>query len=123
MMVTIFSGLLLFPFAILVLLLIIAKKIRIKKSKRFGLAVDVTTPFLVLTVLILLRAIWDQWFVFYIIAVFCVVAIILATIERSRAKEFRMLLVLRKTWRAYFLLMAVAYIVLIVIGITLQIIR
>ncbi|PIC65716.1 hypothetical protein CSV79_01180 [Sporosarcina sp. P13] len=123
MMVTILSGLLLFPFLILILLLIIAKKIRIKKSKRFGWAVDVTTPFFVITVLILLRAIWDQWFVFYIVALFCIVAIILATIERSKAKEFRIILVLRKAWRAYFLLMACAYFLLILIGITLQIIR
>ncbi|AXH98616.1 DUF3397 domain-containing protein [Sporosarcina sp. PTS2304] len=121
MMITILSGLLLFPFVILVLLLIIAKKIRVKKSKRFGFAVDLTTPFLVLTVLILLRAIWDQWFVFYIVAAFCIVAIILATIERSKAKEFRMILVLCKAWRAYFLLLTGAYFVLIITGIILQI--
>lgn len=123
MMETVLSGLLIFPFVILIILLIIAKKIRIKKSKRLGWAVDVTTPFLAIAVVIFIRSIWDLWFIFYMGSAFCVVAIIVATFERFKTKEFRMLLVLRKTWRVFFLLLVGMYILLIIIGIILQIMR
>lgn len=123
MLTNILGALLLFPFIILIVLLIIAKKIGIVKKKRMGWAVDWTTPFMVLTVLILIRAIWDVWLPILLIAVLCLIAIGFAVRERSTEKEFRTWLVLRRTWRAYFLLLTILYILLFIIGITLQIIR
>ncbi|WP_303968047.1 DUF3397 family protein [Sporosarcina ureae] len=123
MLTNILGALLLFPFIILVVLIIVAKKIGITKKKRIGWAIDWTTPFMVLTVLILIRAIWDVWLPILLIGVLCIIAIGFSIMERSREKEFRTSWVLRRTWRAYFLLLTVTYFLLFVIGITLQIIR
>ncbi len=123
MLTNILGALLLFPFVILVVLIIIAKKIGLVKKKRIGWAVDWTTPFMVLTVLILIRAIWDVWLPILLIGILCLIAIGFAIIERSTEKEFRTWWVLRRTWRAYFLLLTILYILLFIIGITLQIVR
>lgn len=123
MLTNILGALLLFPFIILVVLIIVAKKIGLTKNKRFGWAIDWTTPFMVLTVLILIRAIWDVWLPILLIGVLCIIAIGFSIMERSREKEFRTSWVLRRTWRAYFLLLAVTYFLLFIIGIILQIIR
>ncbi|PID16413.1 hypothetical protein CSV63_00565 [Sporosarcina sp. P34] len=123
MLTNILGALLLFPFIILVVLIIVAKKIGLPKKKRVGWAVDWTTPFMILTVLILIRAIWDAWLPILLIGILCLVAIGFAVIERSREKEFRTSWVLRRTWRAYFLLLTTAYFILFITGITVQIIR
>lgn len=123
MLTNILGALLLFPFIILIVLIIIAKKIGLVKKKRIGWAVDWTTPFMVLTVLILIRAIWDVWLPILLIGILCLIAIGFAIMERSTQKEFRTWWVLRGTWRAYFLLLTVMYILLFIIGIILQIVR
>ncbi|WP_153731197.1 DUF3397 domain-containing protein [Sporosarcina obsidiansis] len=123
MVENILGGLLLFPFIILIVLVALAKKLGISPSRRFGWAVDWTTSFLSVAVIILIHAIWDEWLGFYVMGVVCVLAIIFSVIERLRVKEFRTTLVLRKTWRVYFLLLTCCYILLIIFGITWQIIQ
>ncbi|ARD49208.1 hypothetical protein SporoP37_14140 [Sporosarcina sp. P37] len=123
MLTNILGTLLLFPFIILVVLLIIAKKIGLPKKKRIGWAVDWTTPFMAITVLILIRAIWDVWLPVLIIGVLCLIAIGFAVKERSSEKEFRTFWVLRRTWRAFFLLLTAAYILLFILGIVIQIVQ
>ncbi|WP_301108212.1 DUF3397 domain-containing protein [Sporosarcina sp.] len=119
----IIGAILLFPFIVLFVLLLVFKKIRVTPSKRFGLAVDFTTPFVASAVTVLLHAIWDQWLGVYVIGTVCVIAILFSIIERIKEKEFRTQLVLRKTWRVFFLLVTAAYFLLIISGIILQIIH
>lgn len=118
----IIGAVLLFPFIILFLILWILKRSGITPSKRFGLAVDVTTPFAAIAVTVLLHAIWDQWLGVYVIGTVCVLVIIFSVIERMTEKEFRTQRVLRKAWRVFFLLVTAAYFLLILTGIILQII-
>lgn len=123
MLKTILSVLLLFPFIILFVLLFLSVKLRVPKKMRIGLAVDITTPFLALSVLLIMRAIWNEWMLVYVFGALFLIAVMFAGAERKRAKEFRTALVLRKTWRAFFLVLTIAYFALIITGITLQIIR
>ncbi|EGQ27292.1 MULTISPECIES: DUF3397 family protein [Sporosarcina] len=123
MLQNILGGLLLFPFLILIVCLILSKKIGVSPSRRFGFAVDWTTPFLGVSVTVLIHTIWDQWLGFYVAGTVCILAILFSIVERLQMKEFRTFLVLRKTWRVYFLLLTCAYILLLGIGIALQIIQ
>lgn len=118
----ILGAILLFPFIILFVLLWIFKKIRITPSKRFGMAVDFTTPFIAIAVTVLFHAIWGQWYGVYVIGTVCVLAILFSVIERIKVKDFRAQLVLRKTWRVFFLTVTATYFLLIITGIIIQII-
>lgn len=123
MIANIMGSILLFPFIILVVLLFIAKKLGFTPSKRLGWAADGTVPFLAAAVIILIHAIWDRWLGFYVVGLVCILVIVFSVIERLHVKEFRTKLVLRKTWRLYFVILTASYFVLIIIGLIRQIIH
>lgn len=121
MIANILGSVLLFPFIILLLLLFAAKKLGVTPSRRFGLAADGTVPFLAAAVIILIHAVWDRWLSFYVAGTVCILVIIFAVMERLSVKEFRTMIVLRKTWRSYFVLLTVSYFILLIIGLVRQI--
>lgn len=121
--VNVVGGLLLVPFLFLLLFLIIAKRLGKSPAKVFGIAVDMTTPFVFYAVAVLIHAIWDVWIVGYLLGVACLIAMYIAVKERLQVKEFRTNLVLRRTWRIYFLILSLAYVVLILIGLIWRIVE
>ena len=48
-------------------------------------------------------------------------AIIFAVAERMKEKEFKIFRVVQRTWRLYFLLLSLAYVTLLILGISFQI--
>ncbi|MFS0574355.1 DUF3397 domain-containing protein [Sporosarcina sp. 179-K 3D1 HS] len=115
------SGLLgtviLFPLIVTLSYVVVMRKRGKAPAKMMGRAADVTTPFLFLAVYAVAHAIFGDGPGWYITIIALVIAIILVVIERIRVKEFQIIRVLQRTWRLYFLVLSVAYIVLIAIGV------
>ncbi|WP_252503688.1 DUF3397 domain-containing protein [Sporosarcina sp. Marseille-Q4943] len=111
----------LFPFLITIVFLIGMRKMGKAPAAVIGKAADFTTPFLFLSVYITSLTVFGRGTGFYITSIAIMLAILFAIIERVREKEFQISRVLHKTWRLYFLLLSFAYIILLVIGVSLKI--
>ena len=118
-----FGGLLLFPYIIMFFILIIIKKMGRAPASVIGLAADVTTPFLFLTVYVVSRTIIGEGIGVYIAVIALMIAIIRIVIERVKVKEFQIAHLLRKTWRLYFLVLTVSYILLLLGGIIMKVVE
>ncbi|NYF24132.1 DUF3397 family protein [Sporosarcina sp. JAI121] len=113
----------LFPFIVTILFLIIMKRIGRAPKSVMGLAADVTTPFLFIGIYVISYTIFGIGTAFYIAGIAIVIAIILAFIERGAVKDFRIVRLLRKIWRFYFLFSVAVYLLLISFGTVLKIIE
>jgi hypothetical protein len=111
----------LFPFLIMILFLIGMRKMGKAPAAVIGKAADITTPFLFLSVYITSMTIFGKGTGFYITAIAILIAILLTVMERLKQKEFQIIRVLQKTWRLYFLILSLSYIVLLIIGVTFKI--
>lgn len=111
----------LFPFIISICLLLFYRKVGRKPTMRK--VADYTTPFLFLSVYLIAHTIYGDG-VGYIIALIAVAIILIFAIrERKRVKDFEILYLLRKAWRVFFILLLIAYVLLIIIGVILAIIE
>jgi len=113
----------LFPFIITIVILIIMKKLGKAPVSVIGFAADLTTPFLFIAVYVVSNTMFGKGIGVYIGGFAIIFAIIHAFIERSRVKEFRVVRLLRKTWRFYFLILMVAYLILLATGTILKIVE
>lgn len=86
-----------------------------------GKAADFTTPFLFLSVYITSLSVFGKGTGFYITSIAILIAMLSAVVERLREKEFQIVRVLQRTWRLYFLLLSLAYLILLVVGISFKI--
>lgn len=111
----------LFPFIILILLLVIYRRMGKAPVTVIGYVADLTTPFLLLSVYIVSRTIFGDGVGFYIAIVALIITIIYAVVERKRVKEFRIVRLLRKVWRFLFIALAIAYVVLLGVGMVLKV--
>ena len=105
-----------FPFFFTIISLVILKKIGLSKSKAIGIAADLTTPFIIIALPIIVNSIWGWSFSAILLGVLLVIAIIFTYIEWRTQKEINIPLLLRKIWRSYFLLLSILYIVLMIAG-------
>lgn len=113
----------LFPLIVTLSYVVFMKKRGRAPAKTVGRAADVTTPFLFLAVYVVSYVIFGEGTGWYITGIAIVVAIILVIIERLRAKDFKILRVLQRAWRLYFLALSATYIILVVMGITIKIVE
>ena len=111
----------LFPFIIMILLLVIYRRLGKAPATVIGHAADVTTPFLFLSVYVVSRTIFGEGVGFYIAIVAIIITLIRAVFEKKRVKEFRIVRLLRKVWRLLFIVLAIAYLVLLVVGMMLKV--
>ena len=91
--------------------------------KVIGLAADFTTPFLFLAVYIISRTIFGTGSGSYIAAIAIIITISYTVTERFKVKDFQIVRLLRKTWRLFFLILAAAYIILLIAGVILKIVE
>lgn len=112
-----------FPFFFTIISLVILKKIGLSKSKAIGVAADLTTPFIIIALPIIVNSIWGWSFSAILVGVLLVVAIIFTYIEWRTQKEINIPLLLKKIWRSYFLLLSILYIVLMIAGLVYWIIN
>ena len=120
---TVFGGLLLFPYIITIVFLVVIKKMGRAPATAIGLAADVTTPFLFLTVYVVSRTIIGEQTGVYIITIALMIVIFRVVMERMKVKEFQIAYVLRKTWRLYFLVLTASYILLLLSGIIMKVVE
>lgn len=123
MIQAILSGLIgvivLFPFGVSISLLIVYHRIGKKPTvKRIA---DLTTPFLFLSIYFTAYAIFGDGVGFTIAIASIVIALFFTIYEYRRVKDFQIVDLLRKVWRLFFILLMIAYFLLILIGIGLAI--
>ena len=107
---------LLFPFFLTVISMALLKKMGLSSTKALGIASDLTTPFFIIAIPIIVKSIWEWSIDAILISMLLVVAIIFTYIEWPSQKEINIPLLLKKIWRSYFLLLSIFYIVLMIVG-------
>lgn len=118
-----FGIFILFPFIWSFLILVIYKRRGIAPSSVLGPTADMTTPFLFLSVYIIAKTTFGDGVGFYISLTAIIIMIIYSIYEKMNVKELRIIRLLRKVWRLYFLILAVAYIILLIIGVVINVIE
>ena len=116
------GALIVFPFLVTFFLVIFRKRGK-APAKVIGFAADVTTPFLFISVYIIARTIFGAGIGFTIATISIVITITFAVIERIKVKDFQIMRLLRKIWRLFFLILAVAYLIMLVVGVVLKVIE
>lgn len=116
------GALIVFPFFVTFLFLIFLRSRGKVPVKAIGLAADITTPFLFLAVYIISRTIFGDGSGYTIAVIAISSTIAIAVHERLKVKEFQIVRLLRKTWRFFFLILVVAYVLLLGVGLISKII-
>ena len=119
---TIFGGILLFPYIVTLIFLIVMRKRGRAPSSVIGLAADITTPILFITVYIISQTIIGEGTGVYIVGIALLIAIVRVVLERMKVKEFQITRLLRKTWRLYFLVLTVGYILFLFGGMIMKVV-
>ncbi|MEG0473225.1 MAG: DUF3397 domain-containing protein [Solibacillus sp.] len=104
------------PLLAFLIVFIGCRKIRIEKHIAIGLAADVTTAILFFSVPIAIQALWAFTLFIPIYLVALLIAVIFTYIDWKKKKEIQVMLLLKKIWRAYFLLLGTAYFFVWIIG-------
>ena len=110
-----------FPFIWMFLILVIYKRRGIAPSSVLGPAADMTTPLLFLSVYVITQTIFGTGAGYYIVTIAIIIMIIYSIYEKMNVKELRIIRLLRKIWRLFFLVLVVAYFVLLIIGLIVKI--
>lgn len=105
-----------FPFIWMFLILVIYKRRGIAPSSVLGSAADMTTPLLFLSVYVITQTIFGTGAGYYIVTIAIIIMIIYSIYEKMNVKELRIIRLLRKIWRLFFLVLVVAYFILLIIG-------
>ena len=108
------------PFLAFILLILLTRK-KLKR-RAIGLSADVTTFLLFISVPVSMKALWDIDISFAVSVTAIIIAIILLIIEWKKSKEIEVLKYARKTWRLYFLLLSMSYILIWLTGLALTLI-
>ncbi|WP_258517063.1 DUF3397 domain-containing protein [Ureibacillus sinduriensis] len=116
------SILIFFPIIIFFITYFIARKQKKGKSKSFGLASDATTIILFFSVPLSISSLWDKNYNVLVFVIAIVIAIIFTYIDWRTKKEIEVLRLLKKTWRLYFILLTIAFLVIWIVGLVQSII-
>lgn len=92
-------------------------KISIRKNA------DYTTPFLFLSVCVIMSTLFGGSSIYFIFIGILVLILLYAIFEKRNVKDFQISVLLRKVWRLLFILLTMAYLLLIIVGLTITIIQ
>lgn len=108
--------LLIFPFIFTIVTAISLWKFGFSKERSFSYAADFTTPLYFIAIPVIFKSIWD----FSIMAIFLAfvigICIVFTYIDWRTKKEIEIPVLLKKIWRAYFLLFSSLYVIIMVVG-------
>lgn len=121
--IAVFAVFILLPFVITLAIIVSMRKKGRALSAVMGYAADWTTPLLFISVYIIGRSIFGEGIALYLAGIALIIAIIYAVFERFRVKEFRIVRLLRKVWRLFFLVLSTTYLILLMVGIILKVIE
>jgi hypothetical protein len=94
----------------------ITKKLTRKKKQSFLLATDVTTFFLIVSVIVIMYTIWSISFIWPIVILLLVVVISITFVFWKQDKDVRMYQIMKTSWRFNFLLFSTGYLILCIYG-------
>ena len=99
------------------------KKVRKTNAKSFGIAADVTTFILFFSVSLSISGLWGMNYsvIIFVIALFT--AMIYTYMDWRNKKEIEIFPLFKKIWRSYFILLTLAYIVVWIVGLSLNVIK
>lgn len=104
------------PLLAFLIVFVSCRKIRIEQHMAIGLAADVTTVILFFSVPIAIQALWELSLFIPIYLVALLVALVFTYIDWKKKKEIQVMQLLKRIWRAYFLLLGMVYFFVWVIG-------
>lgn len=116
------SILILYPMIPFLLTFIICKR-KQGAQKAFRIASDVTTFFLLFTIPITIKGLWEFHYTWLIFVVLIIIGIIFTYIDWRKKKEVEIFPLLRKIWRFYFIFLAILFILIWIIGLIISIIE
>lgn len=90
-------------------------------SKAFGTAADVTTIFLLFSIPLMMKGIWNISIVWIMLAVLILIGIVFTYIDWRTKKEIEIFPLLKKIWRIYFILLTVTFILIWIVGLIMSI--
>lgn len=111
----------LFPFIIMIVLLLVYRRMGKAPATVIGHTADLTTAFLFLSIYIMANTIFGVGVGFYIAMITFIIMIIYAIVERKKVKDFQITRLIRKVWRFLFIVLGIAYLVLLIIGMILKV--
>ena len=114
---------LLCPLIVLLLTFIICRKLRIKKTYAFGLGADVTTFVLFFSVPLTIHSIWGTSLFLPIVIVALLIALAFTYVDWRTKKEIDVLVLFKKIWRVYFIVLSIMYLGTWLIGLSLNVIE
>lgn len=112
-----------FPIILFFITYFIARKRKKGKVKSFGTASDLTTFVLFFSVPLSISSLWEKNYNIIIFIIAIVIAIIFTYIDWRTKKEIEILGLIKKTWRLYFILLTLAFIVIWIVGLIQSIIE
>ena len=114
---------LLCPLIVLLLTFIICRKLRIKKTYAFGFGADVTTLILFFSVPLTIHSIWGTSLFLPIVIVALLIALAFTYVDWRTKKEIDVLVLFKKIWRVYFIVLSIMYLGTWLIGLSLNVIE
>ncbi|ATP39246.1 hypothetical protein CSE16_03895 [Solibacillus sp. R5-41] len=112
----IIATIILCPLLAFLIVFVSCRKMRMEQHKVIGLAADVTTIILFFSVPVAIQALWELSLFIPIYLLALSIAVIFTYIDWKKKKEIQVMLLLKKIWRAYFLLLGTSYFFVWVIG-------
>lgn len=108
------------PFLAFIMFVLLSRK-KLKR-RSIGFSADLTTFLLFISVPVSVESLWGLEISFAVAVTAILIAIFLLVIEWKKSKEIEVLKYIRKTWRLYFLLLSVSYILIWATGLALTVI-
>lgn len=117
------STIILFPIILFFITYAICRKRKKDNVKSFGYAADTTTFILFFSVPLSITSLWGMNYHIFVFIIAIFIAIIFTYIDWRTKKEIEIMPLLKKTWRLYFILLTIAYLVIWIVGIIQSIIN
>lgn len=104
-----------------IIVFMISKLVTKQHRRSVQMAIDVTTLLLVISVHYFIIAIWDRSFLWFILLIMILIAIVFVITHWKLKHEIQLKKVFKGFWRFNFLLFSFVYIILLVYGLILRV--
>jgi len=117
------SFLVVFPIFTLFIVFVISKSLTKKQRFSVHLALDISTFFFILSVHFLIRSIWNTSLLLYIVIFILLIGMLFVIIHWKWKEEIEYKKVFKGIWRVTFLCFFTLYVVLVIYGLVLSILK
>ncbi|WP_261133893.1 DUF3397 domain-containing protein [Bacillus sp. Marseille-Q3570] len=99
----------------------ITRKITRQQKRSFMVATDVTTFFLIISVMVILYTIWENTFLWPIVILILLIVISITVLYWKRDEDIGLSKIMKTAWRLNFLLFSSGYLVLCLYGLVIRV--